>query len=146
MLSHDDHEVVEGNATQVTGQPAAAGCAPAHLHQLPSGELSQDLIGKLHGDQLRFRHLGGGVLLSVQQHPQHPQRIVRFPCDEHIPASPFLLYTHSINLDKSCQDIFGGIIPSFCHIPKKRTALPCKILVETASAWRTIAHEKDHAR
>lgn len=91
MLSHHDHEVVEGNATQVAGQPAAAGCAPAHLHQLPGGELSQDLIGKLHGDQLRFRHLGGGVLLSVQQHPQHPQCIVCFPCDKHIPASPFLV-------------------------------------------------------
>ena len=37
-------------------------------------------------------------------------------------------------------------MPSFCHIPKKRTALPCKILAETASAWRTITHEKDHAR
>ena len=89
MLSHDDQKIVEGNVTQVAGQPTAAGCAPAHLHQLPGGELSQDLIGKLHGDQLRLRHLGGGVLLSIQQHPQHPQCIVCFPCDEHIPASPF---------------------------------------------------------
>ena len=89
MLSHHDHKVVEIDVTQVAGQPAAAGRAPAHLHQLPSGELSQDLIGELHGDQLRLRHLGSGVLLSVQQYPQHPQCIVCFPCDEHIPASPF---------------------------------------------------------
>jgi len=54
-----------------------------------------------------------------------------------------LVIIHFINLDKSCQDIFGGIIPLFCHIPKKRNTLSRKMLEQPASARGAITHEQD---
>jgi len=39
--------------------------------------------------------------------------------------------------------IFREIIPSFGHIPKKRTALPCKILAKPTSAREAITHKQD---
>ena len=108
---HDPHEIVEGGRVQVAGQLAAAESAAAHPHQIAGGELAQNLVGKLIGDQFRFRHFGHGVLLPIQQHPQNAQRVVRLFGDDHVPHPLFAcLYCHHINLDKFCQDNFQKII------------------------------------
>ena len=79
------------------------------LRKLSAGELVQVSRGAAGGCRLSCDLRGVSLVMSISLHLL------------------FGLYIHSINLDKSCQDIFGRIVLPFCHIPKKRTALPRKI-------------------